>query len=74
MRTIRTKHGNRTIFEPGDKVRLTPHGVVCGMQGKATSPRGVVVNSSRSGALVRVMRHGIKTTSLYARAFWEIDE
>lgn len=73
-RTLRTKSGNRTIFEIGDKVRLTPHGVVSGMQGKATSPRGVVVGINRSGQLVRVAREGIKTASLYSCAFWEIDE
>jgi hypothetical protein len=71
MRTIRSKRANRTIFEVGDKVRLTVEGERARMQGQASTILGVVLGVNRSGHLIRVKKRGQKTSSLYAPVFWE---
>lgn len=73
-RTIKTKHGDRIVFEVGDRVRLSEDGVMAHFQDPSVPAKGEVVGLARSSAMVRVLRDGIKTPYLYASAFWEIDE
>lgn len=58
-------------YRIGQRVKLTAVGIEQGLQGRATSPRGVVVWSDPRGWSVRVRRDGLKGVSSYACVFWE---
>ena len=60
----------RRYFGFGDRVVLTLKGAKAGLQGRARTPYGIVIDEHVKGGLV-VVRYGLYTAEKYHVSYWQ---